>query len=128
MLTRTASLLVFCLAIAGCSQKPAAAEVCSKLEAAGIAKNCREAKPLALTARAAQKYDFDLVEVPGKTGQVLTFAADDDYSATVEAFKAMAMLAGPHRYGNQKARVFLQMNDGASLDTGKKAQGVIEGL
>ncbi|XXX79181.1 hypothetical protein WMF30_10445 [Sorangium sp. So ce134] len=128
MFARAVLPLVFGLVLSGCSAKPAAADVCAKLEAAGIAKNCRESKPLALTARAAQKYDFDLVEVPGKTGQVLTFAADEDYSATVEAFKAMAMLAGPHRYGNQKARVFLQMNDGASLDTGKKAQGVVDGL
>ncbi|XXY23346.1 hypothetical protein WME88_27420 [Sorangium sp. So ce216] len=128
MLVRAALLTLVVLATSACSKPPTAAEACAKLEAGGIAKNCAEVKPRALTARASQNFNFDLVEVPGKTGQVMSFAAEDDYNATVEGFKTMAILAGPHRYGNPKARIFVQMNEGASLEAGKRAQSIVESL
>lgn len=123
-----AMLTITATAGLGCSKAVTAADACKKLEAAGVAANCHEEKPEMFAARAKQKYAFDLPSVPGKTGQVLSFADSDAYSATAKAFESAAMLAGPHRYGSEKALIFVQMNTGASLDTGKKAKAVVDAL
>lgn len=127
MLACAVGLVVTC-ACGTSTAKPTAAEVCAKLEAAGIAKGCVEEKPTVINARASKMVAFDLVGTPGKRGHVLSFAAVDDYAATVEAYKAAAMLAGPHRYGSEKALIFVQFNDGASLDTGARAKSLVDGL
>lgn len=110
------------------STRPTAKAACEKLVAAGIGTNCKEVSPKGLSAKATSKYDFDLVAPKGEQGAVMSFESADDYKSTSEAYKAAALLAGPHRYGNEKALIFMQMNDGASLDDGKKAKAVIEGL
>ena len=66
--------------------------------------------------------------VPGHGGAVMAFEKSEDYDATVQAFAAAAVMAGPHRYGNPKARIFVQFNEGASPDVGDKAKAVIAGL
>ncbi|MFO0590324.1 MAG: hypothetical protein U0441_22470 [Polyangiaceae bacterium] len=121
-------LLPICVLAAGCGTTPAAQDVCAKLEAAGVARGCHEVKAEVINARARTKYDFDLVHVPGEGGAVLDFAKDDDYETTVKMYEAAAMFAGPHRYGNAKARVFVQMNAGASLEEGKQVKALVEGL
>lgn len=93
-----------------------------------MAKDCKQSVPSAMNARAKEEYVFDLVAPKGKTGHVLAFEKADDYDATVKAYEAMAMLAGSHRYGSEKARIFVQLNSEASLDTGKKAKAVVDGL
>jgi hypothetical protein len=120
--------VILLFGLVGCTSKPSAADVCKRLEAAGVAKGCREEKPEVMTARAKVKYGFDLPSVPGKTGQVLTFADAEAYTATVQDFEKVAPLAGPHRFGSEKALVFVQLNSGASLETGKTARGIVEGL
>lgn len=114
--------------VAGCSKSPAAREICSKLEAAGLGRGCHEVKPEKLSARAAERYDFDLASLPGKGAAVMSFAKDDDYEATVKAYEAAAMFAGPHRYGSPRARIFVQANDGLSLEDGKKLKTFVESL
>lgn len=121
-------LVASLLLLAGCPSKPSASAVCAQIVAAGIGKNCKEGKPLMMSARAKTKYDFDLVSVPGKGGQVLDFGSADDFKATVDAFNQAGMLAGPHRYGSEKASIFVQMNDGASLEVGKKTKALVEAL
>lgn len=121
-------LLAGLLVLAGCSKPTTAMDVCHKLEAAGVAKNCHEGKPGGLAAAAVEDAEFDLVSVPGKGGGVYRFDRDDFYESTVTSFGAAAMLAGPHRYGSKTARIFVQMNDGASLEVGKKAKAVVDGL
>ena len=37
-------------------------------------------------------------------------------------------LTGPHRYGSRKALVFVQANDGLSLEDGKKLKAIVDGL
>lgn len=125
---KKALLVASLLLAAGCAKTPSAADVCAKLVADGIASNCKEAKPVMISARAKTRVDFDLVHNAGKGGSVLDFAAADDYDATEKAYAAAAMLAGPHRYGNAKARVFVQMASEASLDDGKKAKAVVDAL
>lgn len=112
----------------GCASRPTASEVCKKIEGAGLGKNCRETSPKGLNARARHMVDFDLPSVPGKGAGVLEFEKDDDYEATVKAFEAAALLAGPHRYGNAKARIFVQANDKLGLAEGNKLRALIEGL
>ena len=114
--------------LAGCSKKPSASEVCSKLEAEGVAAGCHEEKPLGLGAAAAERFDFSLPSVPGKSGSVYTFAKQDTFKTTVDSYERAALLAGPHRYGSEKALVFVQVNSGASLETGKKIKGIVEAL
>lgn len=113
------------VAALGCGAKPTAESVCRQIEAAGVGKGCTSAKPEMMSARARTRFNFDLVHVPGKTGQVLDFASGDDYDATEKAFAAAALLAGPHRYGNASTRIFVQVNSGASLDDGKALAGIV---
>ncbi len=111
----------------GCAQKPSASAVCKKIESSGIGKGCTQVKPDKINARAKTKFDFDLVGVPGEKGAVLDFESDADYSATVEAYAAAAMLAGPHRYGNPSTRIFVQLNSGASLEDGNTVKAIVGG-
>ena len=109
-----------------CSKPPTAKDVADKLTAAGVLANCKQEPPKGLNARASEYWNCELPSVPGKGAGVMIFADDDSYQATVKAFEAAALLAGSHRYGNAKARVFVQMNQDASLDVGNKAKAVVE--
>jgi hypothetical protein len=120
--------LGLCVLLAACSKGPTAADVCKKLETDGIAKGCKQDKPQAISGRAKEKYAFDLPSVAGKTGQVLSFERDDDFQATEKAFREVGMLAGTHRYGNAKARIFVQLNSDASLEVGTKTKAIVDAL
>jgi hypothetical protein len=124
------ALILTGLAVGGCGAKPNPVDVCKSLEAAGVAKagTCKEDKPGMISARAQEMQSFELANVPGEGGQVLSFANADAYTATTTAFEKAAMLAGPHRYGSAKALIFVQMNAGASLEDGKKAKAVVDAL
>src|SRR4051812_35691679 len=82
-----------------CARQPTAAEVCAKLEAAGIARGCHEVKPAGISAGARERVDFDLVSVPGKGGAAMIFEKAEGYEAALKAYEATAVLGGPH-YGN----------------------------
>ena len=116
------------LTVAACSKPPTALEVCHKLEVAGVAANCRTEQASGIGAAASEKAAFDLPSVPGKGGQVLLFEKDSSYESTVETFTKGAMLAGPHRYGSPKTRIFVQMNDGAAAVVGARAKAVVDAL
>jgi hypothetical protein len=119
---------VLVLLSASCARQPSAAEVCAKLEAAGIARGCHEVKPGGISAGARERVDFDLVSVPGKGAGVMSYDSPEAYEACVKAHEAAAIIVGPHRYGSAKARIFVQMNEGASLEVGKKTRAIVEGL
>jgi len=122
-------LVASAIALTAChSATPTPADVCAKLATAGVATNCHRYTPQRINARASDAYEFDLPSVPGHGGVVLTFAKDDDYTATVATYESMAMLTGPHRYGNQKARIFVQFNEEAPPDVGDKAKAIVAGL
>jgi hypothetical protein len=112
----------------GCSKPPSAMGACQKLQSEGVASGCREDKPGGPGAAATEEVVFDLPSLPGKTGQVMLFPTDEAYNAAVKAFEAAAFFAGPHRYGSAKTHIFVQMDPRASLEVGKKAKAVIEGL
>jgi hypothetical protein len=114
--------------LVGCSRSVSALDVCHRLEAEGVARNCREDKPGGLASAAVEAAWFDLPSVKGKTGVVYRFDRADAYENTVAAFVAVAMLAGPHRYGSAKAQIFVQMNEGAPLYVGREAKAVVDGL
>lgn len=118
-------LLLF---IAACSKPPTASAVCDKLVAAGVGKNCRTGAPAGLAAAAKDEAELDLASPIGKTAAVYSFDSDEAYKATVTAFAGVAALAGPHRYGNGKARIFVQMNSEAPNDLGAKAKAVVDAL
>lgn len=123
--------LIVCCAVASlsaCTADISAMSVCQKLETSGIASNCKEALPGGIGANASERVSFDLPSVPGKGGQVLRFDRADLYENTAKAFEALAFLAGPHRYGSKKNLIFVQMNNNAPLEVGKKTKTLIEGL
>lgn len=123
------AFLLFALLASACSKTtPSTATVCGKLVAAGVAANCHPQTPKVINALAREQTEFDLPSVPGHGGAVLGFDKDSDYDGTVKAYEAAAALAGPYRFGNATARVFVQMNDGASPDIGEKARAVVAGL
>ncbi len=103
-------------------------DVCQQLEAASVAANCRNSPPGGLGAAAVEDAAFDLPSVPGRGGMVLRFDKDETYDRTVDSFSNAAMLAGPHRYGSRKARIFVQMNEGASAEIGAKTKAVVDAL
>lgn len=123
-----AAVAVFALSCSALSPKPSAEEVCKKLETMGIAKSCREVKPLGLSAAARTRIDFDLVSVPGKGGAVMAYDSPEAFRSCVEAHQAAALLVGPHQYGSQKTLIFTQINESLSLEDGKKVRAMIEGL
>jgi hypothetical protein len=122
---------LFALALvvaAGCSKPVTSAAVCQQLVTAGVASNCRASTPKGLGARASEATEFDLPSVPGHGGQVFGFQKADDFDATSKSFESASVLAGPWRFGNAKALIFVQMNDGAKPDVGAKAKAVVDGL
>lgn len=128
MLRKVALVLVAVAAIASCNKPPTAMQVCNQLESAGIGSNCRNSTPGGLGAAAVEDAEFDLPSVPGHGGMVLRFDKDETYDRTVESYSKAAMLAGPHRYGSRKARIFVQMNDGASAEIGARAKAIVDAL
>ncbi len=121
-------LLPTLMLLAGCPKPPTPSEVCAKLVSAGVASNCHAETPAGLGGRAREEVAFDLPSVPGHGGGVYGFETDADYSSTVQSFEAAAVLAGPWRFGSAKARIFVQMNDGAKPEVGAKARAVVDGL
>lgn len=108
------SLVMGLLFAAGCSaDRPTAQAVCKKIvvERSG-GRDCEERSPDGLGAAAVSSYWYTLAN--GENAQVLQFQKASDYEATERAFDAAAVLAGPHRYGNKEALIFIQMNKGAS--------------
>lgn len=130
MLNRGAVLvavLVAALFAVGCS-RPNAMEACDGLAAAKVAKNCHMDKPNMISALAKQRYDFDLVHTPGKSGQVLSFEDGEAYDRTLKAFKDAFMLAGPHVYGSRRKLVLVQLNKDAARDDAEAAKEWVDGL
>lgn len=121
-------LLVLLVLAAGCAKKPTALEVCQKIEGAGLGANCRAGKVEGLGAAAAEKAEFDLPTVAGKTGAVMRFDAESGYDTTTGAFERAAGLAGPHRYGSKKALIFVQMNSGLAAEKGAAVKAIVDGL
>jgi hypothetical protein len=120
-------ILLLAVVIGGCS-KPSAMSVCKQLEAAKIGANCHEEKAAGLGAAAIERAEFTLPSVPGKGGMVLLFEKKEYYQQTVDAFAKAAILAGPHRYGSESKLIFVQMNEGASLETGKATKALVDAL
>lgn len=125
---KTALVALCVLLLWGCTPKVTAASTCAKLEAAGVAKNCQPKPPGGLGAAAKEAVDFELPSVPGKGGQALAFESEDAYKGAVKTFEAASFLAGPHRYGNDKARIFVQLTESTPADVGAKAKAVVDGL
>lgn len=124
-------IMVLCaaLAMAACSSnKPSAMVVCQKIEAAGVGSGCREDKPGGLGAAAVERVEFDLPSVSGKKGAVMRFDREEFFSNTEDVYGKMALVAGPHRYGSKKALIFVQANEGLSLEDGKKLKAVVDAL
>lgn len=112
------AFVVACLA--SCAKRPTAMDVCEEIVAAGAGAACRVEIPGGLGAAAVERVEFDLPSAPGRTGQVLRFDSDAAYDEAVGAYARASMLAGPHRYGSRKSRIFVQAN--ADLDAVHGAQ------
>lgn len=84
--------------------------------------------PGGANARAKTRLDFDLANLPGQKGAVFDFETSEDFDATIKMYENLAALAGVHRYGNPKARIFVQLNMNASADDGRKVRTVVDGL
>lgn len=120
------ALVLVCAA--ACQKPMTAMTACKRIEAAGVGANCKEGKPGGLGAAAVDAATFDLPSVPGKTAQVLHFDREEFFSSTETAYGNAALLAGPHRYGSKKTLVFVQANEGLSLEEGRKLKAVVDAL
>jgi hypothetical protein len=100
-------------------------QACEKLVAAGVAEHCVTGKPGGLGAAAIAVVNYDLPEVPGKTGGVWRFETDEKFDEMVKAFDDAKVIAGPFRYGNRSRRIFVQFNSGASMEMGAKAKAAV---
>ncbi|MDH6284930.1 hypothetical protein [Prescottella agglutinans] len=102
--------------------------MCAKIEKSGVGANCSQDEPGGLGIGATENYAFDLPSVPGRSGQVMVFDDPKIYKKTVDAYAEMSGLAGPHRYGNERALVFVQINEGLSAQDGKTVKSIVDGL
>lgn len=119
-------LLVTVVGLSACGQKPGDAKAACETLAKEIGgSNCKEDQPAGLGAAAWSKYAFDLEEPKGKTCQVLAFKKAEDLEATAKAFDGAAMLAGPHRYSNKAALIYVQCNEGMPRPTGEKLEAAL---
>lgn len=124
------------LAASGCKDievfnplsEPTPEEVCKKLFRAEVASNCREETPGGIGAAATKRFDFDLRSVPGKGASILYFDDEGSYTQTVIEYGKRSFISGPHRYGNKKKRIFVQMNAGASEEDARKVKDVLARL
>lgn len=109
-------------------EKPSAKDICAKIEKRGLGVRCVKETPGGIGSAAIAKYGFELAATtsPDARGQVLQFRSVADYDATVKAFDSAAVLAGPHRYGNREALIFVQVNK--AFDQGSGMESLIEAL
>jgi hypothetical protein len=129
MRTHFATGSLFVIATAACHKPPpTAASVCGQLAAAGLAANCHDQVPRRINARAKEESEFDLPSVPGHGGAAFSFVTAEDYKATVDAYASMSLLTGSHRYGNERARIFVQLNEDAPADVGQRTKAIVDGL
>lgn len=120
------------LALSACgssgSAPSTAASVCAQIADSGVGAACGQDEPGGLGIGAIENYTFTLPSVPGESGQVMVFDDPAIYEKTVEAYDDMRGLAGPHRYGNADALVFVQINEGLSAGNGEKVKAIVDGL
>jgi hypothetical protein len=131
MAQRLLSTVWWCVGaiLVGCSGQPSALEVCKKLEAAGIAENCREGQKYGASAIAKEKAEFDLPKIPtNRPSEVLTFNQDREFLNTVKTYNEFGTHNGMHRYGNSNRRVFVAIHEDAPAELADKAEKIVDGL
>lgn len=107
---------------------PTAESVCKQIYDAGVASNCRESTPGGLGAAASTRWEFDLRHVPGKGGSVFAFEDESSYTQTVIEYGKFSALSGPHRYGNKKKRIFVQISDQMGSEDAQAVKSIIKKL
>jgi len=113
----------------GCGGQPSAMEVCKKLEAAGIAENCREGQKTGASAIAKEKAEFDVPKLAAnRPSEVLTFNQDREFLNTVKTYNELGTHNGMHRYGNANRRVFVAIHEDAAAELADKAQKIVDEL
>jgi hypothetical protein len=120
--------IVFALFLAACGSKSShtAESVCKQLEAASVGTACVEGSRQGLKGKSTSAWEITLPH--GEQGSIMQFSGAADFNATVEAFEEMSLLAGPHRYGNGNALIFVQLNSETEEAIAQKAKGVVDGL
>ena len=132
---KRAALVLALVAVGGVGCRTTTAmDVCIQFVHAGFATHCHEVKPEGLGASAVERVEFTL-EPPYKNdeggeagGSVLRYDSKDKFENVIKSYEEFRVLAGPHRYENRSKMIFVQMNSGASMDIGRKAKGIVEGL
>jgi len=104
--------------------KPTAMEVCRKFADTSAASGCVRKTPAGLGADAKEAVSFDLPH--GKTGQVLRFEDADDYKECKAGFAKHALLAGPYRWGNKSALLFVQLNSETDPAVAAKIKRILD--
>lgn len=134
--------IMLCLALAACgessskktsdgepadekSEAVSAENACKKLAKSVGGGECTKGQPGGLGAAAWENYGFELSEPKGKTCQVMSFKKAADLASTEKAYDGAAALAGPHRYGNKDALIFVQCNSGMPRPDGEKLEAAL---
>lgn len=114
-----------CLA---CSSRPAAMDVCKKLEAAGVATGCKEAKATGINATAQQVTEFEVTGLAGQKGFVLAFDQQAAYDNTVRSYSELGSRNADHRAGNRQRLVFVTLPAEAPAELGERAEKLVSEL
>jgi hypothetical protein len=122
------TLLLFGATLVACSGQPSAMSVCKKLEAEGVATNCRVGQKSGAAAVAKERVEFDVPKVGGKPGEVLVFAEEREYLITVSTYNRIGAYNGLNRFGSRDRLVFTAFSEHAAPELAEKAQKVIEAL
>lgn len=130
MTIRASSFLAIAvlLGLSACGGGPTAMDVCKKLEAGGVAKDCQEAQPTGFNASAEQVASFEVSGLSGRTGVVLKFSSTNTYDATSRTYTQMGALNAEHRFGQRDRLFFVSLNEKTSQAVADKAKGIVDGL
>lgn len=116
------------LLCAACGSRPAAMDVCRKLEAAGVASGCKETAPTGVYSAAKQVAEFEVAGLTGLKGRALTFAQSATYDNTVRSYTELGSRSADHRAGNRKRLVFVTLPEQALAEIAEKAEKVLNEL
>jgi hypothetical protein len=128
--------MLVALALAACASREALG-ICEQLRAAGLGTSCSAASPGGASVQASSRAILEVGDssssndskkmAPTKC-QVLTFARGADYEQTVKAFALVSVTMGPHRFGNEAKRVFVQCSPGLPEDKAAAIRAAVEVL
>jgi hypothetical protein len=110
----------------GPPQVKTAMDACERFVTSGAASGCESTtvEP-ALTPGARERVVFRLPS--GHRGQVFDFEDNDSYAKSAKSIEDISA-AGRHRWGNERAKIYVQLNKDATDAEAAKIKSILDGF